>query len=571
MAKNWQLAPTISQEFREAFPEIHQLILQLLFNRGLTTQPQIDEFLNPDYGQDIHDPFLFSAMAKAIDKTLTAIVKKENIVVYGDYDADGVSSTAVMTDVLQALGGQVKVYIPFRETEGYGLNLAAVESLIKEKTNLIITVDCGIGNAAEIAALKKGGVTVIVTDHHSQPKVLPDAFALINPNLKEEKYPFRSLAGCGVAYKFAQALVLKHRDYPVNQLTEGFEKWLLDLVAIGTVADMMPLLGENRTLVRYGLVVLQKTKRPGLKQLMSSIEENLAKLNEHSIGFRIAPRLNAAGRLQHANTAYELLVTQAQAEAESLAQQLNATNQQRQQLTDQIYQEAIKIIGQPAEAEILAAVGNGWPTGIVGLVAGRLTDRVYRPSLVISRFGGSIIGSGRSIKEFNITQALQKCDGYLTRYGGHAQACGFTLKDESAVEPFIEKIKQIFLETVDIKKIAPAIQIDAVVELADLNWDFFGQLEQFRPFGEGNPKPIFLAKNLEVADIQTLGQDKNHLKLLINDALGKSRKIVGFSFGSWFDKIKKGDKIDLVFDLDVNEWKGNRELQLKIIDLKLCD
>jgi len=569
MQKKWQILPKISSEFRERFPEIRETVLQLLFNRGLVDQTAIDEFLNPDYGQDIHDPFLFSEMAKAVNRVLTAIVNQENIVVYGDYDADGVSATAIMTSILKALGAKVEVYIPFRETEGYGLNLEAAESLINNKTDLVITVDCGISNTKEVAALQKAEVDVIVTDHHSQPLTLPPAFALINPHLDQEKYPFKDLAGCGVAYKFVQGLIAKHHEYKVSQLPAGWEKWLLDLVAIGTVADMMPLLGENRTLVRYGLVVLQKARRLGLQQLAQLMGDDPVNFNERSIGFRIAPRLNAAGRLDHANTAYELLITQEPAEAENLSKQLNSTNQQRQQLTDKIYQEAIQVIGEPEKSDFLIAVGDGWPTGVVGLVAGRLTDRFYRPSLVISRFGGNLIGSGRSISEFNIIKAMQQCDEYLTRYGGHAQACGFTLKDEAAIEPFAAKMTALFSKSVDVKKIAPSVKIDTEVKVEDIDWDFYDLLEKFQPFGEANFKPIFLARNLLVDSVQPVGSDNNHLRLIVTGADGRTRKFIGFSLGYWLEKIKKGDRLDLVFDVDVNEWNGNRELQFKIIDLKI--
>src|SRR3989344_7518225 len=269
-------------------------------------------------------------MEKAVERILKSIEAKEKIIVYGDYDTDGVSSSVIMVSLIKALGGQVDVYIPFRETEGYGLNAEAVKQIAKNKTDLVITVDCGISNAPEVEILKEKGVDIIITDHHHEPLTIPQAFAILNPNLNREKYPFKPLAGCGVAYKVAQAVIARHKKYKVNQLADGFEKWFLDLVAIGTIADMMDLIGENRTLVTYGLTVLQKTKRLGLKTVLTLSNTPLDKINERTIGFQIAPRLNAAGRLEHANTAYQLLITTNEHDAQQLAESINATNQQRQ-------------------------------------------------------------------------------------------------------------------------------------------------------------------------------------------------------------------------------------------------
>ena len=565
--KNWQILPQITEDFSAKFPEINPVILQLLFNRDLDNQEKIDQFLNPDYGSDLYDPFLFSEMEKVVKRIFLAIEKQEKIVVYGDYDADGVCSSVVMVESLKNFGAQVEVYIPFRETEGYGLNLAAAKELINQGVNLVITVDCGISNKNEVELLNQGGVDVIITDHHHQPLELPKAFAIINQNLTREKYPFKKLAGCGVAFKVVQGLITKQAEYKIKQLPEGFEKWLLDLVAIGTIADLQPLLGENRVLVKYGLVVLNKTKRLGILKLIEKIGNHVTVIDERMVGWQISPRLNAAGRLNHASSAYQLLLTENAAEADQLAIEINQTNQQRQQITDKINLEAKEKIGKVDKQKILIVVGENWPTGVVGLVAGRLTDNHHLPSLVISRYNGEIIGSGRSIAEFNLIEAIQKCDECLSRYGGHGQAAGFTLKDEKSLAKFIEKITKLAETKLKEKELKPILEIDSEINLNQLDWQLVEEIEKFIPYGEENPKPKFLIKDLTIIDCQLVGQDGKHLRLTIGDDQ-ISKKAIGFSFGEWFSRIKKGDKIDLISEIEINEWNGNRELQLKIVDLR---
>lgn len=571
MEKQWRVAKPITKTETDKFPEINPIVLQLLFNREIDNQQKVDKFLNPDYGENLHDPFLFLDMEKAVIRVLEAIVKEEKIVVYGDYDADGVTASAIMTELIRTLGGKPEIYIPFRETEGYGLNEDAAKELIKKGVQLLITVDCGISNFKEIELLNKNKVDVIITDHHHQLSNIPKAFAILNPNKELENYPFKSLAGCGVAFKLVQAIIKKQKDYQVNQLEDGFEKWLLDLVAIGTIADIQPLLDENRVLVKYGLVVLQKTKRLGLLKLVEIMSSNLTQIDERVVGWQIAPRLNAAGRLNHASSAYQLLITDEIKEAERLAKELNQTNQERQQLTDKINLEARQILGEVKDQKILIIVGESWPTGVVGLVAGRLTDEFHRPSLVISKYKGEIIGSGRSIPEFNIIKAIEKCGDYLSRFGGHAQACGFTLKNEGSLEQFKNKMVELAKKELDKKDIAPILEIDAEIKLEEVNWELFEELEKFTPFGEGNPKPKFLAKDLTVTEAQTVGQEGKHMRLMVKHNTPIIRKTIGFCFGDWCAKLKTGDKIDMVFEVDVNEWNGNRELQLKIVDLRLTN
>lgn len=570
MEKIWQVKPEVSDEIKNKFPEINPTVLQLLVDRGIDTQEKIDQFLNPDYGQDQNDPFLFNNMEKAVKRIYQALKNKEKIVIYGDYDADGVSATVTLVKILQKLGGEIDVYIPYRETEGYGLNLSAVKEIIKKGTKLVITVDCGISNLEEVKVLQNKGVDVIITDHHHEPPQIPQALAVINPQLVKEKYPEKFLAGVGVAFKLAQAVLSRQEEHLGKiVISEGFEKWLLDLAAIGTVTDIVPLLGENRTLVKYGLVVLRKTRNLGLKKLMEKTSRQIKNADTFTIGFQIGPRLNAAGRMDHASTAYELLVTESATEAEEIAEDLNQKNQERQKLTESILEQAKKIIGSVKNQKILIAVGKNWPTGVVGLVAGRLCDEFHRPVLIFSQTRDEIIASGRSIEKFNITEALGKCKKYLDRFGGHAQACGFTIKNKDNLDKFIKAIEKVADKSLTDDDLKPILEIDLKVKLEEIDWNLSNELEKFEPFGQGNPKPKFLAEKVRIVDLQTVGQNGNHLKVMVHHETNTIRKTIGFCFGGWCDKLKVGDFIDIVFEVDKREWNGNQELQLKIIDLKL--
>jgi single-stranded-DNA-specific exonuclease len=604
MQKKWQVLPEITKEFIDKFPEINPVVLRLLYNREIRTQKAIDEFLNPDYGQDIHDPFLLRDMEKAVERIMQAIQKKEKIVVHGDYDADGVTSAALVVTLLEALGAHVEVYLPHREKEGYGLNPNTVKEMGKQKVNLIITTDCGISNKNEIKSAKKLGMDVIVTDHHHPPEELPDCL-IINPKVAGEKYPFTELAGVGVAFKLAQALLkrLWTTDYglqPVQSAVDnspsavdiniGFEKWLLDLVAIGTITDCSPLIGENRTLVKYGLIVLNKTRRIGLKKLVKEAglvdeeAERLLKrmdLDTYNIGYHIGPRLNAAGRINHANQAYDLLMTANEEEAGKMATGLEKTNKDRQKITEQIVKAVEEQIQGHTEDKVLFGVGDDWSIGIVGLVAGKIAERYNRPTLVITHNEGELAGSGRSIPEFNIIEALEKLKKYLSRFGGHSQACGFTLKEDVDLEGFKAELKKIAEKELNGKDLTPIFPIDAGINFKDINWETFREMEKFEPFGEGNPYPIFLIEKVMVEEIRTVGKENHHLKMKLSGSVNGSKKrldAIGFCFAKpangnpdWCQIIKSGDFVDIVCEINKNEWNGCQELQLKILDLRKTD
>ncbi len=571
---HWRIAEPVPADVQQQFPELNPVVLQLLWNRGLRTQDAIDEFLNPDWGEDIHDPFAFTQMRTAVDRILKAISAKEKIVVHGDYDADGVCSSAVLSTTLTALGADVEVYLPHREREGYGLNLQTIQHLYDvHKATLVITCDCGTSNAAEVARATELGMDVIITDHHHEPAERPKALALINPQLKDSGYPFPHLAGSGVAFKVAQALLQSVPQEKVNGMPkEGFEKWLLDYVAISTVTDFMPLLGENRSLVKYGLVVLRKSPRPGIRALAEAMSTRQETFDTTTIGFQIGPRLNAAGRMDHASTAYRLLVSTDLEEARAIAAALNQSNSERQKLTDTVVQQARKAIGAVMpERRLLAAVGEGWPVGIVGLVAGKLTDEFSRPVLVMSKHGTEVVGSGRSIPQYDITDGLLRHKKLLTRFGGHAGACGFTLPEGNA-QAFVEGMEQDAAQRLSEDDLRKTVNVDAVVSLPDVSWDLLQIIEQLEPFGEDNPKPLFLCKGMTVTELQPVGKDGKHLRIVVNHVVPEPRKFIAFGGGATYGKdLTVGDKVDAVFTVDRNEWNGTAELQLKVVGLQLAE
>lgn len=569
--KHWLIAPPAPAEFRTSFPEIPGVVLQLLYNRGLRTQAHIDEFLHPDFGQDVHDPFRFSPMARVVKRILSALEAGEKILVYGDYDADGVCAASLLVSTLEAFGSSPGIYLPFRETEGYGLNAAAAAEIIQQGFRVVITVDCGVTNVAEVGTLQSAGVDVVITDHHNPPEQLPAAFAIINPKLPGESYPYANLCGTGVAFKLAQGLLSAsaRQQHPGLQFPPpGHEKWLLDLVAVATVADMCELIGENRTLVHYGLTVLRKSRRLGMRALVESSNTALEAVDTATIGFALAPRLNAAGRMNHASAAYKLLVSNDSEEVARLASELDEQNRRRQQLTDEVRQAARKQVTPVTTAKLLFAFGDGWMPGVVGLVAGRLADEFQRPAAVIGKTAdGSLVGSGRSVPGFNITEALQECREHLTRFGGHFFACGFTVKDQSHLEPFRQKLAALAAAALGDGEVTVTLAVDAEIDLSQASFALHQELLQLEPYGQGNPRPRFVSRGLVVSSVHPVGSNGRHLRIMVSQhGRAEVTKLIGFSIIEKIPKITGGDTIDVVFEIDENLWNGNRELQLKIVD-----
>ena len=577
----WKLKPTVPKEFIDQFPEYPCAVRELLWHRGLNSQEKIDEFFNPDY-EDLHDPFLMLGMAEAVKHIKNAIKKKDKIAIFGDYDADGVCGSVVLKTVLEKLGGDVSggIYVPDRVKEGYGLNQDAIKKMARAKVKLLVTVDCGISEMADIDFADSLGIETVITDHHQPGKKLPKAKAIINPWQAKDKYPFKELAGVGVAFKLVQALLAGEKE-----IKPGWEKWLLDLVALGTVADCVPLLGENRILVKYGLIVLAQTQRMGLQELMKiarlnpiyEIEKLKTNLDTYSLGFVLAPRLNAAGRIDHADLAVELLLTEDRAAAREMAQKINDHNRQRQKITDDIVTEIERrtrdTLGDKNNPVIIAS-DPSWSPGVIGLVAGKIADRHNRPTFVFSAANGGgssrLRGSARSVEGFNLIEAIGQCVDLLVEFGGHIGAAGLELEAKN-FEAFKIKINAIAREAFAGKDLTPVLEVDLKLQVKDIGWDLFDALEKLEPFGEGNERPLWLLENMVIVSVRVVGNGSKHLKLeLKNEELpGKIFKAIGFGLAKNGNaNLAYGDKIDIVCEIIIDEWNGTRNLQLKILDIK---
>ena len=570
--KHWKIYPAAPEEFVRAVPEEHPLLLQVLYNRGLQTPADVRNFL---LGEDavLENPFRLCDMTPAVERLVRAIVQGETICVYGDFDADGVASTALLVSALQAAGGRVGPYIPDRVDEGYGLNMEALTN-IAAKAQVLVTVDCGIRSVAEVAHARRLGMDVIITDHHSIGPELPAALAVINPQREDCSNGFNRLAGVGVAYRLAQAVLRRLAETPGARLdpdeAHEIEQELLDYVALGTVADMMPLLGDNRSLVRRGLARLNQDPRAGLEALMLQADVRPGTIDAAAISFRLGPRINAAGRLAHAKLAYRLLRTQDPVEAYSLATELEALNTQRRTLTEQAQREAEPQLeaALAQDAPMFFIHSPNLPSGIVGLVAGKLSERYYRPAVVVEEGPSESRGSGRSIAEFDISQALDAVSGYLVRHGGHSRAAGFTVKTE--LLPRLESTLSEIADNVlgERSALRPTLWIDAEVQLEEINWGAREQLARLEPTGNENPSPLLMTCNVRIRDMRTVGAGK-HLKLVLDtDPHSPVLDAVAFNQGEMAATLRVGSRVDLVFYLEINEWQGRQNLQLNIQDLR---
>ncbi|MCW1930619.1 MAG: single-stranded-DNA-specific exonuclease RecJ [Candidatus Kerfeldbacteria bacterium] len=559
----WVVGSSAPQEFLDRFPELHPIVAAILYHRGIETQAEVDAYLSPDYARDQHDPYLFKDMKVAVDRIQHAVVEKQKVVVHGDYDADGVCGASVLYTTLKAIGADVSVYLPHRDTEGYGLNMNTVRTLKASGTHLVITVDCGISNAPEVEEAVALGMDVIVTDHHSEPPVLPSAaLAILNPKISGETYPYKYLAGVGVAFKLSQALA---RAY---ELGEAFEKWLLDLVAISTITDFVPLTGENRVLEKFGLLVLRKNRRIGLREWCASNGIDPTKIDTTTIGFKLGPHINAAGRLEHANMAFEMMVSEDPVKARESAENLKHTNASRQKLSDSMSKDALAQGEQQKGEQVIIAIGKDWPVGLVGLVAGKVASTYQRPTFVISTSEDKIMGSGRSIEQFNLVEAMQSMPEVFEKYGGHPQACGFTIKDQPSLEQFTAHMRErarSILEGADLRK---TLKIECELRVSDIDWKLVDMLQSCAPFGEGNPEPVFKISQATVEDFSTIGKKGDHLRLSISHN-GITRKCIAFGAGHHSLNLHIGKVIDVAATVQINEWNGNRDIQLELKDIHL--
>jgi single-stranded-DNA-specific exonuclease len=589
-SKQWCLAEKLPEAHFGRFPDVPRIVVQLLHNRGICEPDHVHDFL-AHTPQGATDPFQLKGMTEAVARLQAAIASGEPIAVFGDYDADGVTAAALLTQVLHALGANLRPqpYIPDRVEEGYGLNNEALAALAGEGMRVVVTVDCGIRSIEEAARAAEGGLDLIITDHHMPGDTLPPAVAVINPKQPGCEYPFRQLAGVGVAFKLAQALLT---ECPPTSLREDD---LLDLVALGTVADLAPLVDENRTLVTRGLEQMNRAPRLGIKKLMETAGLAVGAVGSRSIGYSLAPRLNAAGRLESAYVAYDLLMASDETQAGELAQQLHLQNIRRQEDTRAAVDKARKVILADGAGSLLYLIAEpDFGEGIVGLVAGRLTDEFYRPTLVGHRGSDTTRGSARSIPELHITRALDECVDLLVRHGGHSAAAGFTVPNEN-LWALHRRLLDIAARELAGRSLEPVLNIDAELNLRAIDHAAVenvltaraatGQrasddaqahaasglqvtdgIERLRPYGSGNPQPLFASYGLEVRRKQLVGEGR-HLKLVLNDGR-QMWNAIGFHLAGWHKDL--GERVDVAYRLDSKEWDGRRTLQLVIEDLRLA-
>ncbi|MBM3131998.1 MAG: single-stranded-DNA-specific exonuclease RecJ [Chloroflexi bacterium] len=553
----WKKLPPAPPEYLSRFPNgITPLLAQILYNRGVTSHDEAEVFLTADKRLE-NDPYLLPGMAKAVARIKRAVLSGETIAVFGDFDADGVTASALLIQGLEQIGGKVIPYIPHRVDEGHGLNIPALRKLREMGATLVITVDCGITANAEAQEAKALGLELIITDHHEVVGPVPEALVAINPKLADSPYPFRELAGVGVAYKLLDALF---REMGRANQVESY----LDLVAVGTVADMVPLLGENRYLVKRGIEVLNQTGRLGILGMLDCAGREPGQLDADTISYVIGPRLNAAGRMDHASIGYDLLMADSLEKAWKLAQHLEVRNAERQRLTSQFTSIAEdKLAPILPETPFLIVADTEFRAGINGVVAGKLADKYYRPAVVLEVGDRESSGSGRSIPEFNMIAAFVECADLLTHFGGHAQAAGFGIPNEN-IERLRQRLTGIARRDLAGLELQPTIKIDAEVSLSSLNMDGFKDVRQLEPCGQANTVPTFLSRGVRVLESRSVGSDGEHLKLRLADR-GAVWEAIGFGL-NYHSKDDVPPLVDIVYSFKLNKWRGQETLQLEVFD-----
>lgn len=567
VTQQWQVLPVASAPHFNRFSHMPRSIAQILYNRGITDVKAAEQFVGANYVDD--NPFTMKGMMEAVTALRQAIRDRDPIAVYGDFDADGVTATAVLVETLSALQADVQPYIPHRVDEGYGLNTEALDELIERGVRLVVTVDCGVRAVDEVRHAVQRGLKVIVTDHHSVGAERPPALALVNPKQPDCPYPFDELAGVGIAYKLAQALLRSHQQVPITSKEVNLtEEDLLDLVAIGTVADLVPLKEENRKLVRQGLGKINQGQRPGLLALIRRSGLKLGQVDASSIGFGLGPRINAAGRLADARVAYRLLVAQYPGEADKLAEDLNQLNRRRQAITRETQEQARQqALVDGEDVALLFAASPEFLAGIVGLAAGRLCEEFYRPAIVVHMGDECSRGSARSIREFHITDALDACQGLLVRHGGHAAAAGFTVENRH-LSLLARRLRDLAAESLAGKTLRPSLSIDVEMDLGELNRELLDWLEHLEPCGYGNPSPIFMTRRVHVLSSRAVGSQSSHLKMVLGD--GRRRHdAIAFRQGHWMGRLPSC--IDVAYQFELNRWNGRERLQLNVQDLRAAE
>jgi single-stranded-DNA-specific exonuclease len=567
----WKIKEADGAVAEEGGSYAHPVTQRLLRLRGIDSEEERRRFFQADYGKDLHDPFLFSDMDKVVERIRQVRERGERVGVFGDFDVDGVTSSVLLREILTALDIPVSVYIPDKNTEGHGLHMNALDVFEKDGVKLIMTVDCGMTNHKEVDEAVKRGMDVIIVDHHHVPPVLPNAIAIINPKLPHAGYPFKELCGAGTTFKVGQAL---YKAFLPDQ--EERLKWFLDLAAVGTVADCMPLIGENRVIVKYGLIVLSKTRRTGFREMFAvgriQIDENHVP-DARAIGFQIGPRINAAGRMAHAQAAHDLLMETDRVKARGLALEIEARNEERQKISKEVADQVKKVAeSMYKDKKFIFAVSEHYPLGIVGLIAGRIAHEFNKPTAVLQKGETESQGSFRSIPSINIIEAIEQCGDLLVKFGGHAQAAGMTIKNEN-LDIFYEKLNGIIEKQLEGVVVEPEIDIDMKLSPYQITPQLVQEIRRFAPFGEGNREPVFLMENMVVEQARMVGNGSKHLKLALRPEEGGSLKAfdaIGFGLGERFPDLMPGQKVDVVFQLEENVWNGNVSIQFKLIDMRLA-
>ncbi len=557
MNKKWEFYTVDEKQVKVIAEKFHipDLIAQVLVDRNITDEREIQTYLTPTR-DDFHDPFLMPDMAIAVKEIITAINEKQKVIIYGDYDVDGITSITVLKKFLEERGLLVDEYIPNRLDEGYGLNKNAINEIAKQGYQLIITVDCGISGLEEVEFAKELGIKMIITDHHETLDKLPNALAVVNAKRKDSKYPFNMLAGVGVVFKLIQAISIH-----LNLEAKEYLKFL-DIVCIGTISDIVPLINENRVIAKLGLKLVEKTKNIGLKTLIKS--SGYKKIDSNMISFGIAPRINACGRMGYEQEALKLFLTDNITTAIKITERLNKYNQIRQETEKRIYIEASKLMEKENNQNSIILASENWHHGVIGIVASKLTDMYFKPTVLLCIDKDEAKGSGRSIPGFDLHEAVCKSSEYLEKYGGHGMAIGVTLKKNN-IENFKKKFRKI-ADEYHIENIVPVIYIDKQVELNELSIDVVRQIKLLEPFGEGNKMPIFLFKNLKIDSIRALSEGK-HLKLTLKEG-NQLINAIGFNMGTLADEYRLDDKIDVVGYLEINEFSGNCQIQINLKDVR---
>lgn len=559
MNKKWEvneaddiLINKIAEEFN-----VSRLVANIIANKGLKDSHEIEVFLNPRRS-DFHNPFLMPDMEIAVERIIKAINENEKVAIYGDYDVDGITSSTVLKRFLDERGLHADIYIPNRLNEGYGLNENAIREIAETKHTLIITVDCGITGNKEIELAKTLGIETVVTDHHEPAEELPKALAVVDCKRKDNKYPFNGLAGVGVAFKLIQAISIK-----LGIKEEEYLKYL-DLVCVGTISDIVPLVDENRTISKLGLRLVKQTRNVGLKVLLDSI--GYQKIDSNTISFGVAPRINACGRMGHEKEALKLFLTNNIEEAKKITENLNKYNLERQEIEKRIFNEAQEMMKNPEEQKLPCIIlgKEDWHHGVIGIVSSKITDMYFKPSILLCFEDELGKGSGRSVPGFDLHEALEKCNTYIKQFGGHSMAVGISI-EKSNFESFKKHLEE-YATTMNVSAIVPVIKIDEKVQLQDIKIQDIKDLELLEPFGEDNKMPLFQISNVKIASIRALSEGK-HLKMTIKDD-NKFIDAIGFNLGNLSSEYPIGTKIDVVGNLEINSYKGMGNIQINLKDVR---